>query len=103
MTKRQEKRICLIFRRNIAHPTHLRPLRALIIASAKRLKNLFVKAKFTRIFCFWTIHVPNENNSAIVIPTIRGECATHCNCSQLFHICLQRNVASCRDGELRDG
>ena len=53
--------------------------------------------------CIWTIHVPNENNSAIVIPTIRGECITHLNCSQLFHTCLQRNIGSCRGGEFHHG
>ena len=62
-----------------------------------------MQAKFTRAVCIRTKHVPSEINSAIVIPTIRGECATHHNCSQLFHTCLQRNIGSCRDGEIRDG
>ena len=44
-----------------------------------------------------------EIKSAIVIPTIRGECVTHRNCSQLFHTCLQHNIGSCRYGEFRDG
>ena len=96
-----DKKYCLITKRNITHLTQRRALRALIITSAERLKSLFVKAKFTRTFCIWAIHVPNENNSAIIIPTIKGECATHCNCSQLFHTCLQRNICSCRDGEFR--
>ena len=103
LTKRQEKGNCLIFKRNIAHLAHRLTLRTLIIASAKRLKSLFVQAKFTQTLCIWTRHVPNENNSAIVIPTIRGECTTHCNCSRLFHTCLQRNICSCRDGEFHDG
>ena len=51
----------------------------------------------------WTINVPNENNSAIVKPTIRGESAKNCNCSQLIHTCLQRNICSCKDVEFRDG
>ena len=102
LTKRQEKGICLIFKRNIAHLTHRRPLRALIIASAERLKSLFVHADFTQTLCLWTIHIPKENNSAIVKPTIRGECATYCNWSQLFHTSLQLNIVSCRDGEFRD-
>ena len=46
---------------------------------------------------------PNENNSAFVIRTIKGECTTLCNCSQLIHTCLQRNIGSCRDGEFHDG
>ena len=90
LTKRQEKGICLIFKRNIPHPAHRCALRALIIASAERLKNLFVQAKFTQTLCIWTIHVPNENNSAIVIPTTRGECTTHCNCSHKRHTCKQK-------------
>ena len=93
LTKPQEKGICLIFKRNIAHLAHRRTLRTLIITSAKRLKSLFVQAKFTQTLCIWTIHVPNENNSAIVIPTIRGECTTHCNCSQLFHTCVQLSTS----------
>ena len=101
--KRPERGSCWIFKRNIAHLSHGRPLRTLITASAERLKSLFVQAKFTGTFCIWTIHVPNENNSAVVVPTIRGECAAHRNCSQWFHTCLQRNIGSCRDGEFRDG
>ena len=93
-TKRQEKRISLIFKRNIAHLTHRRALRALIIASAERLKSFFVQAKSTWTLCIWTIHVPNENNSAIVIPTIS---ATHCNCSQKCHTCKQQKIDSGRD------
>ena len=45
-TKRQEKGVYLIFKRNIAHLTHRRALRALIIASAERLGSLFVLANF---------------------------------------------------------
>ena len=80
-----------------------RALRTLIVASAERLKSLFVQAKFTQTLGIGTIHVPNENISAIVITTIRGECTTHCNCSRLFHTSLQRNIGSCRNGEFRDG
>ena len=74
------------------HLAHRHALRSLIIASAERLESLFVQAKLTRFLCIWTIHVHNENKSAIVIPTIRGEGATHFNCFQLFHTCLQRNI-----------
>ena len=97
-----KKGICLIFKRNIAHLAHRRALRTLIVATAERLKSLFVQAKFTRTLCLWIIHVPNESNSAIVIITIRGEYTTHRNCSQLFHNCLQRNIGFCRNGEFRD-
>ena len=69
--KRQEKRVCLIFKRNIAHLTHRCALRAMIIASARKLKSLFVQAKFTQTLCICAIQVANDNNSAIVIPTIR--------------------------------
>ena len=103
LTKWQKRGICLIIERNIAHLTDRRALRALLIASAKRFKSLFVQAKYTWKFCIWTMHVPNENNSAIVISTITGECTTHCNCSRLFHTCLQRNIGSCRDGDVHDG
>ena len=103
LTKQREKGICLIFKSNIAHLAHRPILRTLIMASTKRMKSLFVQAKFTQTLCIWTIHVPNDTNSAIVIPTIRGDCTTHCNCSRLFHTCLQRNIGSCRDGEIHDG
>ena len=62
---------------NIAHFEHRRALRTLIIVSAERLKSLFVQAKFTRKLCVWATHVPNENNSAIVLPTITGEGTLH--------------------------
>ena len=97
LTKRQEKGVCLFFKRNIAHLSHRSTLQTLIIASAKRLKSFFVLAKFNQTLCIWTIHVSNENHSAIVIPTIGGECATHCNCSQKCHTCRQQKIDSCRD------
>ena len=103
LPKRQDKGICLIFKRSFAHLAHRRALQTLIIASAERLKSLFVQAKFTRTLCIWKIHVSEEDNSAIVINTIRGECATHRNCSQLFHTCLQGEICSCGDGDFRDG
>ena len=93
----------MIFRRNFAHLAYRRALRTLIIASAERLKSLFVQAKFTRTLCIWTIHVHIENNTDIVIPTIRGAGATRRYCSHLSHTCLQRNIGSCREGEFRDG
>ena len=103
LTKRQEKGICLIFKGNIAQRAHRHTLRTLIIASGRKLKSLFEQAKFTQTLCIWTIQVPNENNSAIVIPTTRGVCTTHCNCSQLVHTRLQRNIGSCRGGEFHNG
>ena len=95
--KRQEKRIRLIFKKGIAQLAHRRALQTMIIASAERLKSPFVQAKFTRILCIWAMHVPNEKNSAIVKPTIRGECATHCKFSQKCHTCRQQKIDSCRD------
>ena len=97
LTKRQEKGVCWIFKRNIAHLAHIPTLRTLIIASAKRLKNLFVEAKFTLTLCIWTIHVPNDNIGTFVIRTVRGQCATHCYCSQKYHTCKQQKIDSCRD------
>ena len=70
-TKRQEKRICLIFKRNIAHLTHRPTLRTLLLASTKRLKSLSVQAKFTQTLCIWTFHVPNKNGNY---------CHTHNQC-----------------------
>ena len=57
---------------------------------SERLKSLFVQAKLTQTLCIWVLHIPNENYSAIVMPTIRGECTTHCNCSQKCHTCKQK-------------
>ena len=91
LTKRQEKGTRLIFKKNIEHLAHRRALRTLIIASAQRLKSLFVQATFSETFCIRTIHVSNENNSAIVKPTMRGECATQCNCSQKCQTFRQKN------------
>ena len=86
LSKRQEKGICLFLKRNFAQLAYKRAMRTLIIASAHRLKNLFVQAKFTQTLCSWTTHVPSENNSAIVIPTIRVEQATQCNCCQIVKL-----------------
>ena len=92
LTNRQEKGICLFLKKYIAHLAHRRALRTLIIASAQRLKSIFVQAKFTGTHCIWTIHDSNAYNSAVVIPTIRAECATNCNCSQKCHTCKQREI-----------
>ena len=103
-TKRREKGVYLIFKRNIAHLTHRRALWALLIASAERLKSRFVQVKFTLNTSYlgiWTIHISNENNSAIVLPTIRGECTTHCSCSQKGYTCKQQKIDSCRDDWFR--
>ena len=79
----KKKRFCLLCKENIAHLRHVRALRTWIIASAKRLKSPFVHAKYTRTHFVRTRHAPNKLNYALVVPTIRGECATHRNCSQL--------------------
>ena len=97
LTERQEKGICLIFKRNIPYLSHRCAFRVSIIASAERLKSRFVQAKFTRILGIGTIYVSNENNSAIVTTTIRGECGTHRNCSQKCYTCKQQKIDSCRD------
>ena len=78
-------------------------MRTVIIASAEGLKRLFVQAKFTRTLCIRTIHVPNEKNNAVVIPTTRGECATHRKSPQIIHTYLQRNIGSRRAGDFHDG
>ena len=103
LVKRQEKGICLISKRNIAHLAHRRSLRTLIIASAERLKSILVQTKCTRTFCIRTKHVPNEINSAIILPTNRGESTSYCKCSQFLPTCLQRNIGSCRSGDFCDG
>ena len=86
-----------MFKRNIPHRAHRCALRALMNASAERLKNFFLQAMFIQRLCIWTVHVPNKNNSAIVIPKIRIECATHCNCSQKCHTYKQQEIDSYRD------
>ena len=68
--------------------------RTLIVDSARKLKNLFVHANYTRIYCIRTIHVPNRFNIAFVIPAIRAEVATHRKRSHLRHFHLQRNIIS---------
>ena len=55
------------------------------------------QAKFTQTLSIWKIHVPNDINDAIVIPTISGECTTHRNCSQKCHTCKQQKIDSCRE------
>ena len=76
---------------------HRRALRTFIFASAERLKSLSVQSNFIRTLCIWTIHVPNENNNAVIIPTIKVECATHRNSSQKDYTCKKQKIASCRD------
>ena len=47
-------------------------------------------------------HIPNKHVIAFAIATMKMEDATHCNCFQFFHACLQRIVVTCRGGDLRD-
>ena len=103
LTKLQQKRICLFFTRSSAHLTRRRAFKTMIIFFFKRLKSLLVYAKFLRNQFDRTRHVPNKCNYAIIIPTTRDWCATHRKNSQLINTCLQRNIGSCRGGELRDG
>ena len=77
----------MILKRKIAHLAHRRALRTLIIASAEKLKSLFLQATFSQTVCIWTIHVPNDNNDTIVIPTIS---ATHRNYSEKCYTCKQQ-------------
>ena len=94
----QRQRICFFFKKNFAQLTLGRALRTLIAASAEKLKTFFARANYTGKHCFRTIHVPNKFNNAFVIPTIRVKGATHLNCSQKVHPCLQRIVSFCRGG-----
>ena len=94
LSKRLEKINWLLVKRNMAHLAHRHAFRALIFASAEILKSLFVQAKFTQTLRNWTIHFSKVNNIAIVIPTIRGECATHRNCSQKCHTFGQQKIDS---------
>ena len=52
LTKRQEKGVCLFFKRNIPHLTHRPTLRTLIIASAKRLKRFLCRQSLPKHFVF---------------------------------------------------
>ena len=77
----QEKRNCLLVKGNIAHLTSGIALRRLIVSSVKRLKRLFVHAKYIGTNCVRTVQVHNKFNDAIVSPKIRAECATRQICS----------------------
>ena len=103
MAAHQKKRQCLFFKGTIAHLTRGRAIKTLIVASAERLKILFVLADFPRAQFIRTFFIPNEDNNAIILPTIRGERAIHRIRFSLFQSCLQFNVSSCKRGEFRDG
>ena len=103
LTTFQEKRICLFFKDNIGHLTHVFALRTLIVAYAEGLKSPSLHEIYIETHCIQTVHVPIKFYNAIFIPRVRGECTTLCNCSQLYHICLQGNIGFCRGGEFRDG
>ena len=97
------KRNMFPLQKKIAGLAHRRSLRTFKIAFVERFQSLFVQGKFNRTLCIQTKHVPNEINRAIVILTIRGNFATHRNCSQQIHTCLNYNIGSCRDVEFPDG
>ena len=102
LTKRQEKNLFDLQKKYCALGTQAH-IADIDNRFCQEIEKFFVQEKFTRTLCISTTHVPNKSNSAMVISTMRGECTTHCNCSQLFQTCLQRNIGSCRDGEFQDG
>ena len=102
MAKQQEKGIGLIFKKKAAHLAQTRNANN-DNRSCREIEKSFCAGKANPNICFRTKHVRNEINVASVIPTIRGEDATHRNCSQFFHTCLQRNIGSARNSEFRDG
>ena len=99
----QKERIFSFFEKNIEQLTGGRALKTMIVPSAARLKSLFVHANFPKTHFVRTTNISNKFIKAIVVPSIEGLCARHRNCSQLFHTYLQRNIGSCRGGELGDG
>ena len=56
----------------------------LIIGIDRRLKSLFLRAKFPETLSIGTLHVPDIVHIAIVQWTIKIECCTPCNFTQLF-------------------
>ena len=97
LNKRQKNRSLFVLQKEYCAPGTQTRIADIDNRFAKRVKSVFVQAKFTQTLFIWTIHVPNENNSAIVIPTVGGECTTHCNCSQKCPTCKQQKIDSCRD------
>ena len=72
----------------------------MLIASAERLKSLFVQAKFTEHF------VAGQYTSRMgLIVLLSYPQSGVILCSQFFHTCWKRIsiIGSCRDGEFRDG
>ena len=92
LTKRQRKEKCLIFKRKMAHLAHRPTLRTLIIVSDKRLKSIFVQAKFTQTLCIWAIHVPLRIIELLSYPQ-SGVNALHI-VNALDYFTLVRNVIS---------
>ena len=74
----------------------------MILFSVGKLKSRFVRANLPRTPLVWKRYVPNKINIAIVLQTIKVEFVRNRIWSQLFHICLQRNLGFCRGGELHD-
>ena len=50
------------------------------------IENFFVFAKYIHTLCIRTRHADNNFDTTFVLPTSRGECATHRNCSHLFRV-----------------
>ena len=98
-----EKRACLFFKVIIADLTFRPALKTLIVTFIWGWKVFFVHAKFPNTHFIRTVQVTNLADYAFIILTVSVECFTHSKCSQQFHTFLQRKIASCRSGNLRNG
>ena len=67
------------------------------------LKVFLCTQKKTQTHCVQTMYVPNNFNKSFVIPTLRGECSTHRNCSRSFQTRVKRKIGSCRFVKFCDG
>ena len=61
----------------------------------REIEKSFCTHKISQSISFWTIQVQNKVDNAVVVTKNKIYCATHCNCSQIFHTYSQRIIGSC--------
>ena len=88
----------MFFKKNGTPLTRGRALRTLTVAFAQRSNDLLCTQCIPEHIIFGQYTYPIMFDNGIVTPTISVELATHRNCYQLFHNCLQRTTGSCRGG-----
>ena len=97
-----KNRYCSIFKVSFAQPARRRSFWTLVVSSAERFIGVFVLGKYPGRSFVQNVHLSNKLKNSFVEALFTIVCATHGNCSQVFHSYIQRNFGPELDGTFVD-